>query len=119
MSRTAASVFYFGLYIALLGGLLVAVPNLLLGLVSIPPTNEVWIRLTGMLLIILGFFYAQAARHEIKEFFKWTLVTRSLAGFFVIAFVLTGMASPVIVLFWLGDVAGICWTIWALKADGK
>ncbi len=49
MSASAKSVFYFGLYIALLGVLLIFFPNTLLGLVNVPPTDEVWIRLAGML----------------------------------------------------------------------
>ena len=66
--RFCKSIFFFGIYVALLGILLVFVPNALLGVVEIPPTDEIWIRLAGMLLLILGFFYVQTGRHNMVPF---------------------------------------------------
>ena len=76
MSRSADSIFDFGIYLVILGVPLVAMPNVLLSLVLIPPTHEVWIRLAGMLLLILGFFYIQAARNNLAIFFRCTIYTR-------------------------------------------
>ena len=81
MSRSAFSIFVFGIYLVILGVLLVAMPNVLLSLVRIPPTHEVWIRLAGMLLLILAFFYIQVARNDITLFFRWTIYTRLSALF--------------------------------------
>ena len=119
MSPAAKSIFFFGIYIALLGVLLVFFPNALLGLVSLPPTGEVWIRLAGMLILFMGFFYAQAGRHDLIPFLRWTLVTRSLAAIFVTGFVLGGLIGPIILLFWLGDLAGAVWTGLALRKEGR
>jgi hypothetical protein len=117
MSRAAQSIFYFGLYIALLGALLIFFPNVLLELVNVPPTDEVWIRLAGMLLLFMGFFYAQAGRSNLVPFFKWTLVTRGVAFFFVLGFWMGGFVSWVILAFWLGDFAGLLWTWLTLRAE--
>jgi len=117
MSRSAFSIFVFGIYLVILGVLLVAMPNVLLSLVRIPPTHEVWIRLAGMLLLILAFFYIQAARNNLAIFFRWTIYTRLSALFFVLAFVLSGLIGPIIVLFWLGDLAGAMWTGLALRSE--
>jgi len=87
--------------------------------VNVPASYEVWIHLVGMLLIFMGFFYAQAGRENMTAFFKWTLVTRTAAAAFVVGFILTGLISPVILLFWLGDLAGAIWTAVALKKEGK
>jgi len=119
MSRSALSVFVFGIYVAVLGLLLIADPNPLLALVGIAPTDEVWIRLAGMLLLILGFFYVQAGRADLVPFFRWTLVTRLGAAVFVTGFVLAGWIGPVIILFWLGDLAGALWTWSALRREGR
>lgn len=119
MSRSAKSVFYFGIYITLLGVLLIFFPNTLLGLVNIPATNEVWIRLAGMLLLFMGFFYVQSARHNLIPFFKWTLVTRGIAFFFVLGFWFHGFVSWIILAFWLGDFAGWLWTFFALRHENK
>ena len=118
MTGSGKSIFFFGIYVVVLGILLVFIPNALLGLVEIPPTNEVWIRLAGMLLLILGFFYVQAGRHNLVPFFKWTLVTRGVAFFFVLGFWLCGFISWLILAFWLGDLAGIIWTWTALQGEG-
>ncbi len=115
MSRPAWSVLVFGVYLLGLGVALVAAPNLLLALAGIASTSEVWIRLAGMLLLILGFFYVQAARAGFTPFFRWTLVTRLSAVAFVLAFVIWLHASPVMLLFWLGDLAGAVWTWLALR----
>lgn len=117
MSHSARSVLYFGLYIALLGSLLIFLPNTLLGLVDVPQTKEVWIRLAGMLLLFMGFFYVQAGRYNLIPFFKWTLVTRGAAFFFVLGFWLAGFVSWVILAFWLGDLAGWLWTWSALRSE--
>ena len=119
MSQSAKSVFYFGIYIALLGLLLIFLPNTLLELVKVPPTDEVWIQLAGMLLLFMGFFYVQSGRHNLIPFFKWTLITRAVAFFFVLGFWLGGLVSWVILIFWLGDLAGLMWTWIALKNEGQ
>lgn len=119
MSSSAKSVFIFGIYIACLGFLVVFFPNPLLRLVSVPPTREVWIHLAGMLLIFMGFFYIMAGREKLVPFYRWTLVTRGGAAAFVTGFVLTGLISPVILLFWLGDLAGTRWTFFALRAENQ
>ena len=62
MSRAGKSVFYFGIYIFGIGLLLLFIPNKLLPLVAVPTTDEVWIHLAGMLLIILGLFYITFVR---------------------------------------------------------
>ena len=119
MSSAAKSIFYFGVYIAFLGVLLVFFPNALLGLASLPPTGEVWIRLAGMLLIFMGSFYIQAGRHNFTPFFKWTLVTRGVAFFFVLGFWLRGLTTWIMLAFWVGDLAGLLWTWYTLHREAQ
>lgn len=117
MSRPARSVCVFAGYLVLLGFILVAAPNLLLTTFGIPPTNEVWIRVVGVLVVILGFYFAQAARKEITDFFRWTVPARSAVIVFFIAFVLLGWAKPVIILFGAIDLIGAIWTFMALHSS--
>lgn len=56
MSKSARSVFIFGLYLGVLGIILLVTPNFLLGVFQLPSTNEVWIRVVGMLLFLLGIY---------------------------------------------------------------
>jgi hypothetical protein len=56
MSKAARTIQIWSFYLIALGLILLVVPNLLLGLFGIPATNEVWIRVVGMLLLILAYY---------------------------------------------------------------
>lgn len=116
MSKAAFTVRAFGIYLIVLGVALVVVPNLLLGLFLMPETNEVWIRVVGLLVFNIGIYYIYAARCEAREFFRASVFTRTLvlAGF--AAFALTGLAKPMLVGFGLVDFLGGLWTWRALKS---
>ena len=116
MSNSARSVFVFGLYLLVLSIVLLVGPNFLLGLFFLPPTTEVWIRISGMLVLFLGYYYIQAARHELTDFFRWTVHVRSTVIVFLAAFVLLGFASPTLILFGVVDLLGAIWTALALRS---
>lgn len=117
MSKSARSVFVFGLYLVVLGIVLLVVPNFLLGMFFLPSTTEVWIRVVGMLLLFFGFYYAQAARKEMVDFFQWTVYVRSTVILFFAVFVLLGFASPPLILFGVVDLLGAIWTGLALRSS--
>ena len=119
MSKSATSVFVFALYLFVLGVTLLVVPNILLGLFGIPATADVWIRVVGMLVTILGYYYLQAARTGFKAFFRATIYGRTSVLLFFIAFVLFRLAPPVLILFGVIDVAGAIWTALCLKAESE
>jgi uncharacterized membrane protein len=116
MSNSARSIFVFGLYVAVLGIMLIVVPNFLLKAISRTSTTEVWIRVVGLLLLYLGFYYTQAARKEMTDFFRWTVYTRSTVIVFFAAFVLLGFARPPLIMFGVVDLLGAIWTGLALRS---
>jgi len=116
MSKSARSVFVFGLYLAVLGIVLLVTPNFLLGMFGLPITTEVWIRIVGMLVLFLGFYYTQAARKEMTDFFRWTVYLRSTVVIFFVVFVLLGFASPPLIMFGVVDLLGAIWTGLALRS---
>ena len=76
MSRSALSLRVFGFYLLGTGALLVFAPNLLLGLVRLPPTHEIWIRVLGVVVFIVGsaallvlasFGVGAATRGDVRE----------------------------------------------------
>jgi hypothetical protein len=116
MSHPAKSLFAFGIYLVGLGAILVVTPNTLLGLFGLPGTSEVWIRVAGMLVLLLGFYYIKAARKELTDFFQWTVYTRSSVIVFFIVFVLLGFVSPILILFGVVDLLGAVWTGLTLRS---
>ena len=117
MSRAARSLFAFGIYLCGLGLALLLVPNLLLRLFGAPTTNEVWIRLNGMFVLCLSFFYVLAARGELTPFIRWTVWARAAVIVYFTAFVLLLSAPKPLLLFGLIDLLSAIWTWLALKAD--
>ena len=118
MSRAAKSLFVFGVYLCGLGLFLLLVPNLLLRVFGAPETNEVWIRVIGMLVLCLSFFYVRAARAELTSFIRWTVWGRAAVIVYFTAFVLLLSAPKALLLFGLIDLLSAVWTWLALKADG-
>ena len=116
MSKGGLSVFVFGLYLAVLGIVLVVAPNFLLGMFFMPSTTEVWIRVVGVLVLFMAFYYIQTARKEMTEFFKLSVYTRSSLIIFFAAFVLLGLASPPLILFGVMDLLGAIWTGLSLRS---
>ena len=119
MSKSARSVFLFSLYMFGLGTILVLVPNVLLGLFGLPETTEVWTRVVGMLVLILGFYYFQASKNNMKDFFQWSVYCRISVLIFFIAFVLLDFAPPVLILFGLIDAVAAFWTQLSLRSEKK
>ncbi len=117
MRKSSRSLFVFSIYMFCLGSILLVAPNILLKLFFVPVTNEVWIRVVGMLVFLLGYYYFQVSRNEIKQFMQWTVYARaSVLGFFI-AFVLLGFAPPVLILFGVVDVAAALWTHLCLRSE--
>jgi hypothetical protein len=119
MSRSAQSILVFGCNLMVIGLLFLIAPNIFLRLTGLSDTDNVWIHLSGMLLLIMSFYYIMAARTGKKAFFRWTIYTRLGAIFVLMVFVQTGLIGPVVYLFWLGDLAGVIWTARALKLEGE
>jgi hypothetical protein len=119
MSRGAMSVFVFSIYLYILGAVLVVTPGTLLRIFDFPETDDLWIRVVGMLVIILGFYYSHAARAEFRPFFVWTVIGRSAVLLFFIAFVIADLAPPTLILFGLVDFAAAIWTFFAMRSESE
>lgn len=72
------SVFVYGIYLIVLGVTLILIPNTLLGILGIPPTTEVYIRILGAVVLGIALYYVAAARQEVAPFFRWTVWGRAL-----------------------------------------
>jgi len=117
MSKAALSVWIFSFYLYGLGVVLLVVPNVLLALFRIPATDEVWIRVVGMLVLILGYYYMTAGRNELAPMIRATVYGRCGVLIFFIAFVVEGFAPPVLILFGVVDATAAVWTLLAFRAD--
>ena len=111
------SVRVFGIYLMLLGPVVIVVPNTVLTLFGIPSTSEVWLRVVGLLAAILGYYYVQAARHDLVPFYRASVPARVVAFLGFVAFVLLGLVKPSLILFGVADLSGAVWTCLALRSS--
>lgn len=117
MSGGARSVFVFSIYLYVLGILLVVIPETLVRIFRFPEADGLWIRIAGLLVIILGFYYSQAARSEMRQFFVLTVIGRTAGLLSFVVFVVAGLAPPVLIAFGIIDFATAMWTLAAIRTD--
>jgi hypothetical protein len=117
MSKSAFSLRVFSLYMFIFGVVLIADPNWLLSLFGVPETHEVWIRIVGMMILIVGFIDFMASANEMRLFFRWTVYARLAVPVFLVGFVVLASAPPIILLFGAIDAGGAIWTGLCLRAE--
>jgi len=117
MSAAAVSLLVFGIYL-LLGGLVFAIePNVPLGLLGVPTTDEPWIRVIGVLMLAIGYYYVRAARANDGAFLLWTVQAR--IGVFVafVLLVLLGWSQAQLIIFAVVDLLGALWTYLTMRRE--
>jgi hypothetical protein len=115
MTRVARSVSAFGIYLSILGGVLIATPNTLLSAVHLPPTNEPWIHILGVAVLGMGILFLAGARAEQTAFLRATIGARLFAFASFVALVLLHVAPPLVAGFGVADLAGALWTFAAFR----
>ena len=117
MTPASKTVYYFGFYLLLTGVTLIVAPNFLLSLFQIEATTEIWIRVLGAVVTVVGFLYVYMAPANHTLFLTLTVFARYSILVWFTAFVVLGWAPTQLVAFGLIDGAGATWTYFALKSQ--
>ena len=72
--------------------------------------------MVGLLTAILGGYFLNSVRTNDDSFHRATIYARLVFFTGIAVFVLLGLASPLLVLFGLIDLAGAAWTWTSLRA---
>jgi hypothetical protein len=115
MTRVVRSIYGFGIYLIVLGGVLFASPNTLLALVRLPTTTEPWIHVLGVAVLGMGMLFLASARAELTAFFRASVGVRLFAFASLIVLALVNIAPPLVAAYGLADFAGAIWTFSALR----
>ena len=118
MSKPARSIQIWSIYVLILGGGLAVVPNLILSAFGVAETDEVWIRVLGVVLLSLAVYYWDAARYETRNLFVASVLVRLFVVAALVVFWATG-APWQLLLFAAVDAGGALWTLSALRADAQ
>jgi len=60
MSKSATSVFVVGIFLIIAGIGFLIIPNIVLSILGILSSDEVWIRILGMKVLFIGYYYVSA-----------------------------------------------------------
>jgi uncharacterized membrane protein len=115
MSIAAKTIIGFGIYMGLTGLTLAVAPNTLFGLLGLPPTSEPWVRILGVFMMIVSYYYYRAAQSEATGFFHATVHGRITIGLYLVYLGVTGVGL-VLVLFAVGEWIGAIATWLALRS---
>lgn len=118
MSRTALTIWVWSVYVLVVGGSLAIIPNTVLSLLGLDETEEVWIRVLGVVVVLLALYYWDAARNEARHHFVATVLGRVFVAAALVVLWLTGEPWQLLI-FAAGDTAGALWTLMALRAEGR
>ena len=108
-------------HLAILSGItFFLVPNLPLTMLGLGESQEVYPRLLGVAITMLGYYYLRASRQEsMTPFYAWSVYARlGLAGAILILVILDLAKSPMLG-FAVTELAGSLWTTFALRAEGS
>lgn len=119
MKSAALTVKVFGVYAALAGLALLFAPNILLPVLGLPTTAEIWVHVLGALALVVGYYYWACGTANVRAFFVASVQGRMIFCAACLALVVGADGPPVLIAFGLVDVAGAGWTLAALRSESR
>jgi len=110
LSKTGVSIVFYSIYLGTAGLGMALVPNVLLGLLGVPPTHEVWVRLFGFLAFVLGMKGMNGALLDLVPVMQFDVITRVFFSIFLTVLILIGLSPRILFLFAAIDLAAAVWT---------
>jgi len=103
--------YVFGIYLVFVGAGFLFMPNLVLPMFKMPKTEEPWIRVMAVLVLVIAALYLVAAYYNIPVIFWATVFTRFFVLLSFLGLVLAKKARPTLILFGIIDAIGAVWTL--------
>ncbi len=119
MSKPGKTVFYFGIYLLLIGVMLCAIPQQFIATLQLPVLPGAWARLLGLLVLILGGYYIISGKNNLLPFIKATVHLRIFFLLCCILLFVTGQMPKEILPLGVIDLLGAVWTQFSLKSSSK
>jgi hypothetical protein len=116
MNPAAKSIFTWGILMLAFGISYFLTPNLLLPFFGLPQTTDVWIRVSGLLIAILGGYYLYSARKNDIIFFRITIPGRILFASGLAVLVVLGFSKAPLLILSAVDTFGALWTWYSFRS---
>lgn len=114
MNPTILSIYVFGVYLIFVGAGFLFVPNMVLPIFKFPKTDEPWIRVMAILVLIIAYFYMVAAYYNLHPIFWVTVFGRFFVFISFLILVMLKKSKPMLLMFGLVDALGALWTFLTL-----
>ncbi|MEQ9310653.1 MAG: hypothetical protein RLN90_14445 [Balneolaceae bacterium] len=114
MDAPTLSIFIWGIYVILIGVLLLFMPGKTLILFGHEKPKDHWIRVVGIMALSLGYFYLNSAQNEVYSFYWASIYARIVGLIGFSGLVVFKIAKPKIILFGIIDAIGASWTLLTL-----
>lgn len=118
-TRAARSIYWFSYYVFLAALFMLFFPLTLLSSMSQPPDQAGWVRVLGLVTLIVGFYYWHCGRTGAIEFFRATLVGRTAALLLFALLALLGLIPKPMAFAGVLDFVGAVWTWLSLRKDAQ
>jgi hypothetical protein len=110
LSKTSISIIVYSIYLGTGGLGMALIPNTMLGLLGVPPTQEVWIRLFGFLALVLAVKGINGALLGLIPVMQLDVYTRTCFSVFLTVLIVIGLAPRILFLFAGIDFVAAVWT---------
>jgi hypothetical protein len=97
-------------YVILSGLPLIFFPNVLLKILGFEPTQEIWIRILGLLVLILSIYYYRLAKYGNDKTVMATVLGRLAFCTGLVLFVIVGIGKPMLLGFAFVESLFALWT---------
>ena len=121
MSRASKSMLGCGIYLVIIGILVLFFPEFVLAGIGVFSPPDIMSRMAGMIFLIFSYIYIRTGiKDEGMEFFYLiTAQERCTIPVFLTVFYLLGYGNWVLVIFGFIDLGFGLWTLFALRIDKK
>jgi hypothetical protein len=117
MRSASVSIKVFGVYVLVTGITLLLVPNLLLSVLGIAATSEIWVRVLGAVAVVIGYYYWACGSAQAKAFFRASVTGRFIFAALCFGLVVVIAAPWQLLIFGAVDALGALWTLVALRKE--
>jgi len=117
--QSSLSMLVFAVYMGILCVALLLIPAPFVMFFGFERPDPLWIRILGIILGILTFYYAMAIREEAFQFYRWTSIARLVLLPSFLVFVLFDIAPPILIVFGTFETGCAVWTGLALRRERR
>ncbi len=115
MTKSAKSLYYFGLYVLLTGLIICIIPDKFVSLLKLPEISIAWARIIGLLVIIIGSYDILNGRNNNIPLIKASIYLRLFFFLGILALFITGQMPIEILPLGIIDLLGAIWTALSIK----